>query len=93
MTVRDRRSRVKRRYEVSLAVKAPDPYMDGLMACNGNIECINATLDRYGGSFTPEEIALVMGVTKREVKQIEEDAIERIRCSLHIKKLKLYVDM
>ena len=57
-----------------------DRVMRRLLACNGEIECINHCLKHYGASdLTLEEIGLVLGVTRERVRQIEASALKKMR--------------
>jgi DNA-binding CsgD family transcriptional regulator len=71
-----------------------DPMMSRLLTCNGELKWINETLKQYGSSsMTPEEIGLVLGLTRERVRQIEASALKKLKHPKYARKLRGYLGL
>ena len=71
----------KNKQEIVLKDKCGlDIFMNRLLGCNRNIQCINDCLKHYGSAdLTLAEIGLILGVTRERVRQIEASAIKKLK--------------
>lgn len=54
--------------------------MSRLLACDFDIGLINHCLKHYGSTeFILEEIGLILGVSRKKVRQIEASAIKKLK--------------
>ena len=71
---------------------ATDTVMRQLLACNGNMRCIDQTLKQCGNfAMTLEEIGLVLGITRERVRQIEASALKKLKHPKYARKLRGYL--
>ena len=70
-----------------------DEIIDELMLCKGNVNCILTKLKKmglYDVTFTLEEVAKILNITRERVRQIEMQAIRHIKLS---RSLREYVNL
>jgi len=59
-----------------------DKLLEKLLWCEGNINCILEMLKQlklYDCTFTLEEIGKVLNITRERVRQIEQNAIKKLK--------------
>jgi DNA-directed RNA polymerase sigma subunit (sigma70/sigma32) len=59
-----------------------DKLLEKLLWCEGNINCILKMLKQlklYDCTFTLEEIGKVLNITRERVRQIEQNAIKKLK--------------
>ena len=70
-----------------------DAVMRRLVWCDGDIACIMATLKRYGGfAMTLEEVGDILGISRERVRQIEQNALRKLRSPRAGRALKAYLE-
>ena len=73
-----------------------NPVMQKLIRCRGNIDCINELLKKlnlYDYSFSLEEIGDILHITRERVRQIEQNAIKKLKHPNSGRILKTYTEM
>lgn len=69
-----------------------DKIFSRLLACNGNIKCINKILECCGiSALTLEEIGDILHITRERVRQIEATALKKTRNPRFGRKLREYL--